>query len=89
VVCLAKADGEPVWKIRHLDSTPTKPTLVGNYLMYGSTDFGMYVVDRTSGYPLLRFDPKGGFNAPITWAGGMALMFSNRGYLYGFHVARL
>lgn len=89
VACLDKASGRLIWKVRHLESTPTKPILFGDYLMYGGSEFGMYIVDRHNGYPLLHFDPRGGFSAPITQTGDTALMWSNRGYLYRFRVGTL
>jgi len=79
-----RTTGKVRWSVRHAEITPTAPTLTGDYLVYASTDHAVYIFDRNVGYPLLKFDPAGGFNAPVTMHGAEGFLFSNGGVMYRF-----
>ncbi len=84
VIALDAKTGATRWRFRHVENTPTELVVAGDYLVYGGSNVGLFVVDRASGRPLLGFDNRGGFSAPPSHAAGRTYAFSNRGYLYGF-----
>ena len=87
VMALDARTGQTKWRYRHTENTPTAPTIMGDYLMYGGSDIGLYVVDRMSGRPLVGFDNRTGFSASPAADGQRMYALSNRGYLYGFDLA--
>ncbi|MEL6182849.1 MAG: PQQ-binding-like beta-propeller repeat protein, partial [Myxococcota bacterium] len=88
VVALNPNNGKRIWRIRHQRATPTIPMALDDYLLYGSTDGGLYVLDRNLGLPIVKFDPDVGFNAPLTVQDNRVFVFSNHGVLYAFEVKR-
>ncbi len=86
VMAVDRLTGQILWQFRHRENTPTTPTILAQYLFYGGSDAGLYVVDRLSGYPLVHFDPDVGFNSSMVFHGSHAFAFSNGGTLYGFEV---
>lgn len=86
VIALDRHTGVQRWRIRHAEITPTAPILAGDYLLYGATDYGIYVLDRKTGHPLVMFDPARGFSAPLHAIGPEGYALSNGGYLYQFYL---
>lgn len=86
VVSLDAGSGELVWSYRHETGTPTHPALVGDVLLYGAAESSAYATDRRSGAVLLEFDPRAGFNAPVTVEGEDVYLFSNGGTLYAMRL---
>jgi outer membrane protein assembly factor BamB len=84
VLALDAKTGATRWRFRHVENTPTELVVAGDYIVYGGSNVGLFVLDRASGRPLLAFDNRGGFSAPPSFAAGRFYAFSNRGYLYGF-----
>ncbi len=86
VMALDRKTGQILWQYRHKESTPSTPTRLGGYLSYGDSNDGFYMIDRSSGYPLLHFESGSGFSAPVTFFDTRAYGLSNNGYLYSFEV---
>lgn len=86
VMALNRQDGRVLWRYRHDENTPSALTRLNNYLSYGGSESGFYLVDRTSGLPLVQFDPGVGFNSPVTFDGAYLYAMSNGGTLYAFEV---
>jgi outer membrane protein assembly factor BamB len=86
VIALDAQSGRTKWRFRHAENTPTAAVIDGDYLLYGGSDVGLFVVDRASGRPLLVFDNRTGFSASPTVDGHRVYAMSNRGYLYGFDI---
>lgn len=80
--------GAPRWRARHKHAIPTHPVGVSDYLVYGSTENGLYVMDRNHGRPMLHLDTNKGVNAPITLDGTRTFVMSNGGVLYAFDLVR-
>lgn len=84
VMALDAKTGATRWQYRHVENTPTELTVAGDYLVYGGSGVGLYVIDRVGGRPLVSFDNRSGFSAAPAYASGRTYAISNRGYLYGF-----
>ena len=88
VMALNPNTGERIWRVRHKHAIPTAPVALGNYLLYGSTDEGVYVLDRNLGLPIVKFDPNVGFSAPLMVVDSRVFMLSNHGVFYAFQLKR-
>lgn len=86
VMAIDRQRGRVLWQYRHNTNTPSGLTRLADYISYGGSEAGFFITDRTSGYPLVHFDPDAGFSSPVTFNGTDLYAFSNRGFLYRFEL---
>lgn len=87
VVALQTKDRQPIWSFKYKSQTPVHVRDKGPYLFVSTSSGPMSILDRTSGYPLSKWEPSGGFMAPVLFADDKGYAFSNGGYMYSFDVA--
>lgn len=87
LVAVGAEDGTTRWGFRFEDYSPAAMTATDLYLFVSTSSGPMYVLDRASGYPLMKWNPSTGFNTRVVFGAAAGFAFSNRGYLYGFDVA--
>ena len=87
VVGLDAETGESKWGFRMANNLPVDISQAGSYLFVSTGNGPMYVLDRATGYPMLKWNPSSGVNAPVTFSETAGYMLSNKGYLYSFQVA--
>lgn len=87
IVAVGAAEGTPKWAFNLEAHSPVAMTATAYYLFVSTASGPMYVLDRTTGVPLMTWDPSTGFNTRVVLGQAAGFAFSNRGYLYGFDVA--
>lgn len=90
VYCFQKASGKENWKFELDGGTPTEIVLTDKYLIVGSSHQYLYVLDKTNGKPLYRYDV--GYGTGFSGApgydskNGRYYILSGGGNLYAFSV---
>lgn len=87
IVALDGDAGEVLWGFEFEEHDPVALTATRLYLFVSTASGPIYTLDRTTGYPLMTWDPSRGFNTPVVIGKANAFAFSNRGYMYGFDLA--
>lgn len=87
VVALDVEDGSSVWGFEFQNDLPVEVTVAGPYLFVATGSGPLYVLDRQTGYPLLRWRPSPGFNTEPVFSRRGGYVMTNKGYVYGFRLA--
>ena len=61
---------------------------LGRWWTVSAPERGLLVVDPATGYPSQRIDPGAGVSAAPVSVGGVVVVLSDGGYLYGYRIAR-
>ena len=65
---------------------PSKPELIGDFLVFTTSAGPFYIIDKASGYIHLKFEPGAGFYAPVSVFDKSVYLLSNGGYVYAMRV---
>lgn len=99
IFTLEKKEGTLIWeyfyktkkssifsdKIELLGGTPTKPSLTEEYIIFGTSDKYLYILDKLTGIPLYRYRTDSGISSePVVYNNNEIYLLSNGGYLYKF-----
>lgn len=87
VVALDVEDGSSIWGFEFQNDLPVEVTVAGPYLFVATGSGPLYVLDRQTGYPLLRWRPSPGFNTAPVFSRRGGYVMTNKGYVYGFRLA--
>lgn len=87
VLALSSEDGSSLWGFQFEEYLPVEATQAGPFLFVSTGSGPLYLLSRSSGHPLMRWDPSSGFNTPAVFTENRGFVLSNRGFLYAFDVA--
>lgn len=80
VVAIDPLDGTASWGFKFKDAIPSGLNSYGPYLLV-TTDMGLYVFDRGSGYPFRRSRGTSGYSNSVEFGADRAYVFSDHGTL--------
>ncbi|MFB6373471.1 MAG: PQQ-binding-like beta-propeller repeat protein [Bradymonadaceae bacterium] len=87
VIALDAEGGTGIWGFKMSNNQPVDIKAAGSYLFVSTGNGPLYILDRSTGYPLRKWRPSPGVNAGVTFSKRAGYMLSNKGYLYSFRLA--
>ena len=79
---LAEVQLTEAWRRSYSDPVTSSPVIVGESIVFGCRDGGVYALDRVSGAPLWRFAASSGVGASPTVHGDRIIVADYNGYAY-------